>query len=56
MIFVGLDPAARREMWTLLEKLGKGRTMLLTTHYMDEADFLGHRYDLFSFITLGIGL
>ena len=39
----GLDVGARREMWDLLKTLGEGRTMLLTTHYMDEADFLGDR-------------
>ncbi|KAH8387873.1 hypothetical protein KR093_009980 [Drosophila rubida] len=39
----GLDPAARRQLWELLEKEKLGRTVLLTTHFMDEADFLGDR-------------
>ncbi|CAG5059695.1 unnamed protein product [Parnassius apollo] len=39
----GLDPAARRSLWDLLQKEKKGRTMILTTHFMDEADVLGDR-------------
>ncbi|XP_049868932.1 phospholipid-transporting ATPase ABCA3-like [Pectinophora gossypiella] len=39
----GLDPAARRSLWDLLQKEKKGRTMVLTTHFMDEADVLGDR-------------
>ena len=33
----GLDPAARREMWTLLRRLKEDRTVLKTTHFKDEA-------------------
>ena len=37
----GLDPQARRAMWDLLTELNqKGLTILLTTHYMEEADQL----------------
>ena len=39
----GMDPEARREMWDLLNSLKKGRTILLTTHFMEEADVLGDR-------------
>ena len=39
----GMDPEARREMWDLLNSLKKGRTILLTTHFMEEADLLGDR-------------
>ncbi|KAH9493244.1 ATP-binding cassette sub- A member 3 [Bulinus truncatus] len=39
----GLDPSARRELWNFLKKKREGRTILLTTHYMDEADILGDR-------------
>lgn len=37
----GLDPHARRNFWQLIAKIkGQGRTIVLTTHYMDEAEFL----------------
>src|SRR2546428_10815254 len=37
----GLDPGARRELWTPIGDLKrKGRTILLTTHYLDEAEQL----------------
>ncbi|KAF2898000.1 hypothetical protein ILUMI_08174 [Ignelater luminosus] len=39
----GMDPAARRALWDLLLSQKKGRTILLSTHYMDEADLLGDR-------------
>lgn len=39
----GMDPAARRALWDLLQSEKKGRTVLLSTHFMDEADVLGDR-------------
>ncbi|MBN3289285.1 ABCA3 protein, partial [Polypterus senegalus] len=39
----GMDPAARRATWDLLHSQKHGRTILLTTHFMDEADLLGDR-------------
>ncbi|CAI8053623.1 ATP-binding cassette sub-family A member 3 [Geodia barretti] len=39
----GIDPYARRAIWDLLIRYKEGRTILLTTHSMDEADLLGDR-------------
>lgn len=44
----GMDPSARRATWDLLIKHKEGRTMLLSTHFMDEADFLGDRVAIMS--------
>lgn len=38
-----MDPNARRHIWGVLQKFRAGRTLLLTTHFMDEADVLGDR-------------
>src|SRR6185436_9052727 len=40
----GLDPHARRQMWKLIKEINaKNITVVLTTHYMEEAEFLCHR-------------
>ncbi len=40
----GLDPQARRNVWDLIERMhGEGRTVVLTTHYMEEAQVLCQR-------------
>ncbi len=40
----GLDPKARRDVWNMIKDLkSKGKTVLLTTHYMDEAYHLADR-------------
>ncbi|VVC72020.1 Trehalose/maltose import ATP-binding protein MalK [uncultured archaeon] len=41
---LGLDPQTRRHIWSYIEKLKKqGITIMLTTHYLEEADFLCDR-------------
>jgi ABC-2 type transport system ATP-binding protein len=41
---IGMDPFARRAVWQTLRRLSRqGSTILLTTHYLDEADALSER-------------
>jgi len=45
----GFDPEARRAFWALIERLrGDGTTILLTTHYLDEAEALADRVGVIS--------
>uniref|UniRef100_K3WB22 ABC transporter domain-containing protein n=1 Tax=Globisporangium ultimum (strain ATCC 200006 / CBS 805.95 / DAOM BR144) TaxID=431595 RepID=K3WB22_GLOUD len=39
----GMDPYSRRRIWEILMNNRQGRVMVLTTHFMDEADILGDR-------------
>jgi ABC-2 type transport system ATP-binding protein len=40
----GLDPQARRNLWELIRQIRtKGTTVILTTHYLDEAEYLCDR-------------
>ncbi|MDG1875215.1 MAG: ABC transporter ATP-binding protein [Mariniblastus sp.] len=44
----GLDPSSRRELWDIIETFKKhGKTVLLTTHYMEEAERLCDRVAIF---------
>ena len=46
----GVDPAARRLFWTIIrEQAAAGVTMIVTTHYMDEAE----RFDRLAFLSRG---
>ncbi len=41
---VGLDPAIRRRIWALIKRIQQnGATIFLTTHYIEEAEFLANR-------------
>ena len=44
----GVDPFARRGIWDLLLKYKSKRTIILSTHHMDEADVLGNRIAIIS--------
>uniref|UniRef100_A0A670J8M4 P-type phospholipid transporter n=1 Tax=Podarcis muralis TaxID=64176 RepID=A0A670J8M4_PODMU len=44
----GVDPYSRRSIWDLLLKYRSGRTIILSTHHMDEADILGDRVAIIS--------
>ena len=39
----GMDTSARRYIWEMLKNYKNDRIILLTTHFMDEADYLGDR-------------
>src|SRR5689334_2475137 len=40
----GLDPQARRSLWELVKNIqSRGTTVIITTHYMDEAEYLCNR-------------
>lgn len=48
----GMDPYSRRSTWELLQRSKAGRVILLTTHFMDEADTLADRIAIMSEGTL----
>lgn len=51
----GLDAAAKRVMWRTLKETGKGRSILLTTHSMEEADALAGRAGILARRMLAMG-
>ena len=51
----GLDAASKRVMWKTLASVSPGRSILLTTHSMEEADALAHRAAIMSSRILTIG-
>ena len=55
---LGLDPQARRAIWEYINKLKRNKTILLTTHYMEEADSLADRIGIMDegkIVALGTG-
>ncbi len=39
----GLDPVNKRFIWSMVQRIKKNRAVILTTHSMEEADFLSDR-------------
>ena len=50
----GMDPLSRRKIWNLIQQCREGRTIILTTHFMEEADILGDRIAIMSKGTLKV--
>ena len=49
----GMDPFSRRHVWSVLKNRRKGKVILLTTHFMDEADILaGHKFNYTEQVTV----
>ncbi len=44
----GMDPHSRRFTWDVIRRMKPGRIVILTTHFMDEADLLGDRIAIMS--------
>lgn len=44
----GMDPTARRETWEIIKQSKAGKIIILTTHYMDEAEYLADRVAVMS--------
>lgn len=42
----GCDTSVRRKIWDMLRKYKNDRIIVLTTHFMDEADYLGDRISI----------
>jgi ABC-type multidrug transport system ATPase subunit len=48
----GMDPMSRKHVWDMIQRIKKGRSIVLTTHSMEEADALGDRIGIMSHGTL----
>jgi ABC-type multidrug transport system ATPase subunit len=48
----GMDPMSRKHVWDMIQRIKKGRSIVLTTHSMEEADALGDRIGIMSRGTL----
>jgi ABC-type Na+ transport system ATPase subunit NatA len=48
VLLSGVDPYSRRAIWKVIQKKKQGRVIVLTTHFMDEADQLGDRIAIMS--------
>jgi ABC-2 type transport system ATP-binding protein len=47
---MGLDPTARKNIWNIIRNLrARGRSIILTTHYMEEAEALSDRIAVLSY-------
>lgn len=44
----GMDVSARRHIWDMLKNYKSSKIIILTTHFMDEADYLGDRIGIIS--------
>ena len=44
----GLDPFSRRQIWDVIQQSSVGKTIVLSTHYLDEADHLGDNITIMS--------
>ncbi|KAL3481817.1 hypothetical protein BJX99DRAFT_253340 [Aspergillus californicus] len=51
----GMDAASKRVMWTTLAAVAPGRSIVLTTHSMEEADALAHRAGIMARTMLALG-
>ena len=47
-MYIGVNPFARRAIWDLILKYKPGRTIVLSTHHLDEADLLSDRLAIIS--------
>jgi len=44
-----MDTSSRRHIWNILKKFKNDRIILLTTHFLDEADYLGDRIGIMAY-------